>query len=80
MTRKQRRLTLIGVAGVVLACAAGLVLYAMSDRIVFFNSPSDLAERFRRRFCAPPKTNRTPITAWWRCLGPAPKTGPISAG
>jgi cytochrome c-type biogenesis protein CcmE len=45
MTRKQRRLTLIGIAGVVLACAAGLVLYAMSDRIVFFNSPSDLAEK-----------------------------------
>lgn len=43
MTRKQRRLSLIGVAGVVLICAAGLVLYAMSDRIVFFNSPSDIA-------------------------------------
>lgn len=43
MTRKQRRLTLIGIAGVVLAVAAGLVLYAMTDRIVFFNSPSDLA-------------------------------------
>ena len=42
MTRKQRRLTLIGLAGVVLAVAAGLVLYALSDRIVFFNSPSDL--------------------------------------
>lgn len=42
MTRKQRRLTLIGVAGVVLAVAAGLVLYALSDRIVFFNSPSDV--------------------------------------
>jgi cytochrome c-type biogenesis protein CcmE len=42
MTRKQRRLTLIGIAGVVLACAAGLILYALSDRIVFFNSPSDL--------------------------------------
>jgi cytochrome c-type biogenesis protein CcmE len=45
MTRKQRRLSLIGIAGVVLACAAGLVLYAMSDRIVFFNSPSDLASK-----------------------------------
>lgn len=45
MTRKQRRLTLIGTAGVVLAFAAGLVLYAMSDRIVFFNSPSDLAAK-----------------------------------
>jgi cytochrome c-type biogenesis protein CcmE len=42
MTRKQRRLTLIGLAGVVLAIAAGLVLYALSDRIVFFNSPTDL--------------------------------------
>ena len=42
MTRKQRRLTLIGLAGVVLAAAAGLVLYALSDRIVFFNSPTDL--------------------------------------
>ena len=43
MTRKQRRLTLIALAGVVLAIAAGLVLYAMTDRIVFFNAPSDFA-------------------------------------
>jgi cytochrome c-type biogenesis protein CcmE len=42
MTRKQRRLTLIGLAGAVLAVAAGLVLYALTDRIVFFNSPSDI--------------------------------------
>ncbi|CAN5201128.1 cytochrome c maturation protein CcmE [soil metagenome] len=42
MTRKQRRLTLIGLAGLVLAVAAGLILYALSDRIVFFNSPSDV--------------------------------------
>jgi cytochrome c-type biogenesis protein CcmE len=42
MTRKQRRLTLIGTAGAVLAVAAGLVLYALSDQIVFFNSPSDI--------------------------------------
>jgi cytochrome c-type biogenesis protein CcmE len=42
MTRKQRRLTLIGIAGGVLVIAAGLVLYALSDRIVFFNSPSDI--------------------------------------
>ncbi len=43
MTRKQRRLTLIVLAGVVLAVAAGLILYALSDKIVFFNSPSDVA-------------------------------------
>ncbi|WP_230531846.1 cytochrome c maturation protein CcmE [Microvirga roseola] len=42
MTRKQRRLTLIGVAGCVLAIAIGLVLYAMNDTIVFFNSPADI--------------------------------------
>ncbi|MBM1174853.1 cytochrome c maturation protein CcmE [Microvirga arabica] len=42
MTRKQRRLTLIGVAGCVLAVALGLVLYAMNDTIVFFNSPVDI--------------------------------------
>ena len=42
MTRKQRRLTLIGLAGLVLAVAAGLVLYALSDRIVFFKAPSDI--------------------------------------
>jgi cytochrome c-type biogenesis protein CcmE len=42
MTRKQRRLTLIGTAGAVLALALGLVLFAMSDTIVFFNAPSDI--------------------------------------
>lgn len=42
MTRRQRRLSLIGLAGIVLAVAAGLVLYALSDRIVFFNSPSEI--------------------------------------
>jgi cytochrome c-type biogenesis protein CcmE len=45
MTRRQRRLTLIGVAGLVLFVAAGLVLYALSDRIVFFNSPTDIVEK-----------------------------------
>ena len=42
MTRKQRRLTLIGIAGCVLAVALGLVLYAMSDTIVFFHAPADI--------------------------------------
>lgn len=42
MTRKQRRLTLIGAAGTVLAVAVGLVLYALEDTVVFFNSPSDI--------------------------------------
>jgi cytochrome c-type biogenesis protein CcmE len=45
MTRKQRRLTMIGASGLVLAVAAGLVLFALSDQIVFFNSPSDILAR-----------------------------------
>jgi cytochrome c-type biogenesis protein CcmE len=43
MTRKQRRLTLIGTAVGVLGLALGLVLYAMRDNIVFFHAPADVA-------------------------------------
>jgi Cytochrome c-type biogenesis protein CcmE len=42
MTRKQRRLTLIGAAGCVVALALGLVLYAMSGTITFFFSPTEV--------------------------------------
>jgi cytochrome c-type biogenesis protein CcmE len=45
MTRKQRRLTLIGSAFAVLAFAAGLVLYALSGSIVFFSTPTMAAEQ-----------------------------------
>ncbi|WP_417684609.1 cytochrome c maturation protein CcmE [Roseibium sp.] len=45
MTRKQRRLTLIGSAGAVLALAIGLILYALNDQIVFFQSPTDVVEK-----------------------------------
>jgi cytochrome c-type biogenesis protein CcmE len=45
MTRKQRRLGLIGVGLGVLGLAAALVLMALKDSIVFFNSPSDLVEK-----------------------------------
>jgi cytochrome c-type biogenesis protein CcmE len=45
MTRKQRRLALIGSAGGVLALALGLVLYAMNDSIVFFHAPSDIVTK-----------------------------------
>ena len=45
MTRKQRRLILIGSCLGVLAIAAVLVLSALSDSIVFFNSPTDIAEK-----------------------------------
>ena len=45
MTRKKRRLALIGAAAIVLAVAVALVLVALSDSIVFFNSPSDVIAR-----------------------------------
>jgi cytochrome c-type biogenesis protein CcmE len=44
MNRKQRRLALIGAAGAVLASAVGLVLFALGDQIVFFRTPTELAE------------------------------------
>jgi len=45
VTRKQRRLVLIGSGLGVLALAAGLILNAMRDSIVFFNSPTDVMEK-----------------------------------
>ena len=45
MTRKQRRLILIGSSLGVLAFAAALVLNALNDSLVFFNSPTDVAEK-----------------------------------
>ncbi|ODN70560.1 cytochrome c maturation protein CcmE [Methylobrevis pamukkalensis] len=44
MTRKQRRLTLIGSAGVVLGAALGLVLYALSGEIALFKTPTEIVE------------------------------------
>ncbi|GLQ07819.1 cytochrome c maturation protein CcmE [Sneathiella chinensis] len=45
MTRKKRRLyTLLAGMGV-LGVAAALVLYSFEDSLVFFHSPSDLAEK-----------------------------------
>jgi cytochrome c-type biogenesis protein CcmE len=45
MTRKQRRLVLIGTGLSVLGVAAALVLFALRDSIVFFNSPTDVVEK-----------------------------------
>ena len=45
MTRKRRRLVLIGGGLAVLAIAVALMLNAFRDSIVFFNSPSDVAEK-----------------------------------
>jgi cytochrome c-type biogenesis protein CcmE len=45
MTRKQRRFAMIAGGVGVLAAAVLLVLFAVSDAIVFFNSPTDIVEK-----------------------------------
>jgi cytochrome c-type biogenesis protein CcmE len=45
MTRKQRRALLIGASVGVLALASLLVLFALRDTIVFFHTPSEIAEK-----------------------------------
>lgn len=45
MTRRQRRLTIIGCSLAVLGIAAALVLNALRDSIVFFSTPSMVAEQ-----------------------------------
>ena len=45
MTRKQKRLAVIAGLGSVLVVAAGLVLFALRDQIVFFYSPTEVHER-----------------------------------
>jgi cytochrome c-type biogenesis protein CcmE len=45
MTRKQRRATFIGLGVGVLCIAALLVMFALRDAIVFFHTPSAVAEK-----------------------------------
>ena len=45
MTRKGRRLALIGSALSIAAVATGLVLYALRDSVVFFYSPAEVADK-----------------------------------
>ena len=45
MTRKAKRLTLIFGALAVLGMAAGLIMFALRDNIVFFYTPTQLAEK-----------------------------------
>ena len=45
MRRKSRRLVLIGGALAVMGAAAGLVLFALRDSVVFFYGPSEFAEK-----------------------------------
>ena len=44
-TRKQKRAALILAGLAILGIAAGLVLYALNDTIVFFYTPSEIAEK-----------------------------------
>lgn len=45
MTRKQTRTAIILVSLAVLGFAAGLILYAIRDTIVFFYTPNEIAEK-----------------------------------
>ncbi len=45
MTRKQKRGVMIGAGVTTLALAAMLVMFALKDSIVFFHTPSDIAEK-----------------------------------
>jgi cytochrome c-type biogenesis protein CcmE len=45
MTRKQRRLVLIGAGLAVLGLAAALALSALRESIVFFNSPTEVVDK-----------------------------------
>lgn len=45
MTRKKRRIILIGIGALFLVCASVLVGVGMRDSIVFFFSPTEMAER-----------------------------------
>jgi cytochrome c-type biogenesis protein CcmE len=45
VTRKQRRLALVGSALAVLGVAVALILFALRDNIVFFYGPSELAAK-----------------------------------
>lgn len=45
MTRKQKRLALIGSALGVLGLAVGLMLFALRDNVVFFYGPTEMAEK-----------------------------------
>jgi cytochrome c-type biogenesis protein CcmE len=45
MTRKQRRLAMIGGCGAVLAVAVAMMLYAIGDAKVFFQNPTEIVEK-----------------------------------
>lgn len=45
LSRKSRRLALVGSALAVIGLAVGLILFALRDNVVFFYGPSELAEK-----------------------------------
>ena len=48
MKRKHKRLTFVGIAMLLLAAAAALILTAFEESIVFFHSPTDLLTKDTR--------------------------------
>jgi cytochrome c-type biogenesis protein CcmE len=48
MTRKQQRTTFIVGGLAILGLATALVLYALEETMIFFHTPSDVAEKGHR--------------------------------
>ena len=70
MTRKGRRLVLIGSAVGMLAIAAGLMMFAFRDNIVFFYGPSELAQKQPAPGARLPSTFLRDGSALYDRLGP----------
>ena len=61
MKRKHRRLVFLGAGLGALGLAAGLVLSALDDTLVYFHDPSTIRERH-----FPPGPAACASAAWWR--------------
>ncbi|MDP6691096.1 MAG: cytochrome c maturation protein CcmE [Alphaproteobacteria bacterium] len=58
MTRKQRRLYIVGGFMLIFATAAALVLMAFEENIVFFYSPTELARKMEQQPISPERRLR----------------------
>ena len=53
MKRKHKRLSFVALGILILAAAASLILFAFKDNIVFFLSPTEITEKFKKNEIGP---------------------------
>ena len=53
MKRKHKRLSFVALGILILAAAASLILFAFKDNIVFFLSPTEITEKFKKNEISP---------------------------